>query len=135
MVALDLPAALAEETRGHLANVVDNLQLIAALGYGDVALVVPDETGAPVVVADCRPSTAATPFAASRVGRALTVSESPEALMAIDRGARVEGEHARRAHDVRYATVAYPIGKPVPFAAVVRSPRPVANPSLPFNRP
>ena len=121
MAALDLPVDVAQETRSHLANVVDNLQLIADLGYGDVALVVPDQTGALVVVADCRPSTAATPFATSRVGRALTASESPEALGAIDRGERVEGEQERRAHDVRYATVAYPIGEPLSFAAVVRS--------------
>jgi two-component system, sensor histidine kinase PdtaS len=121
MTALDLPVDLGEEARGHLANVVDNLQLIADLGYGDVALVVPDKAGGLVVVADCRPSTAATPFAASRVGRALTPAGSPEAFAAIDRAAPVEGDGTRLSHDVSYATVAYPIGAPAPFAAVVRS--------------
>ena len=49
--------------RAHLDNVVANLQLVADMGYGDVALAVPDADGALVVVADARPNTAVAPIA------------------------------------------------------------------------
>ena len=120
MATLDLPSRVPQQTRDHLANVADNLQLVADLGYGDTALLLPDGKDGLVVVADRRPSTAATPFAASRVGRVLARGDSPEAFAAIERGARVDGDRLRRSHGVEYATVAYPIGEPA-FATVVRS--------------
>jgi len=49
-----------------------NLQLIADLGYGDVALAIVDERGDLTVVADARPSTAVDPFVSSRGPRAAT---------------------------------------------------------------
>ena len=77
-----LTAALEDHVRVHLANVAANLQLIADLGYGDVALAIADEQGDLTVVADARPSTAVDPFASSRVGRVLARSEEPEAYAA-----------------------------------------------------
>ena len=55
----------------HLANVADNLQFIADLGYGDVSLAVPNPDGSLVVVADARPMTAVASLASTRVGRVL----------------------------------------------------------------
>jgi two-component sensor histidine kinase len=121
MIALDLTVALPKRVRVHLANVADNLQLVADLGYGDVALVIPDGSGALVVVADARPSTAVTPFTSSRAGLTLARDECPEALAAIALGRPVASDRPRLSRGLEYSTVAYPIGEPAPLAAVVRS--------------
>ena len=44
MAANDPTSSLSPAARAHLANVVDNLQLVADMGYGDVALAVPRPT-------------------------------------------------------------------------------------------
>ena len=55
----------------HLDNVVANLQLVADMGYGDVALAAVGADGLLVVVGDARPNTAVAPIPTSRVGRVL----------------------------------------------------------------
>ena len=55
---LSLTADLPEASRSHLANVAANLQLVADLGYADVALAVAAADDGAVVVADARPMTA-----------------------------------------------------------------------------
>jgi two-component system, sensor histidine kinase PdtaS len=120
MIAVDLNPALPEAVRVHLTNVADNLQLVADLGYGDVALVLPDGDGAFCVIADARPSTAVSPFASSRTGQRLAPEECPECSAALDLGRPVDSDRPRFWRDVEYTTVAYPIGRPLPFATVVR---------------
>lgn len=116
-----LTAALEDHVRVHLANVAANLQLIADLGYGDVALAIADERGDLTVVADARPSTAVDPFASSRVGRVLPRSEEPEAYSAYEGGLRGEGPTRRVARGIRYVSEAHPIGAPNPVGTVVRT--------------
>ena len=53
-----LPRDLDGVASAHLRNVADNLQLVADLGYGDVALIVRAPDGAARVIADARPTTA-----------------------------------------------------------------------------
>ena len=98
----------------------DNLQLIADLGYADVALAVADAECELEVLADARPSTAIDPFASSRAGDVLSHDEEPEAYAAVEAGHRVDGARLRAVRGIRYRTEAYPIGAGRPFAVVLR---------------
>jgi two-component sensor histidine kinase len=111
---LRLPDHLSEEERRHLDDVADNLQLVADMGYGDVALAVEDadvrDAGVLRIVADARPTTAVSAVAASRVGTELTESEEPEAYKALGRGEPVPAERWRSTRGLSYTTSAYPVG-------------------------
>ena len=113
-------AATVEANEAHLANVADNLQLVADLSYGDVALAVPEPNGELVVRADARPSTAMAPFAASRAGCRLAAEEEPEAYAAL-RGRAAESNGPRPASDPKFSVTAFPIGRPTPCGVVVCS--------------
>lgn len=104
----------------HLANVSANLQLIADMGYGDVALAERGSGDTLMVRADARPNTAVAPIASSRVGRTLKTDDEPEAYEALSSGAVVRGTRRRVARGIKYTTAAWPIGRPEPFAVVVR---------------
>jgi two-component sensor histidine kinase len=114
-----LPAWLDEGSRAHLDNVARNLQFVADLGYGDVALAVRTEQGALTVVADSRPMTAVAAVAASRVATTLSSSDEPEAYRALESGEVVAGERRRATRGIQYVTSAYPIGR-LPFAVILR---------------
>ena len=120
MTSRDSHPALPEAVRAHLDNVAANLQLIADMGYGDVALAVAREGGALVVSADARPNTAVAPFASTRVGRTLSRAEEPEAYRVLETGEPVVGERRRVARGIKYSTAAWPIGDGSPVAIVVR---------------
>src|SRR5450759_2227181 len=90
-----LPVTLPAAEHAHLANVVENLQLVADLGYGDAALALPQPDGALAVVADARPVTAVAAVASSRVGRTLSQHDEPEAYEALRTGRVVRGERRR----------------------------------------
>lgn len=92
----------------RLRNVADNLQLVADLGYGDVALAVP-ELGVLRVVADARPATAVSAIGASRVGRQLSESEESEAYEALRTAVPSCGTRRRTARGIVFATAAYPV--------------------------
>jgi two-component sensor histidine kinase len=111
---------LPDGVKVHLANVTDNLQLVADLGYGHVALAVADGDGALTVVSEARPSTAVTPNVGSRAGQVLEREAELEAYEALATGRAVKGDRGRGAHSVKYATSAYPIGDDPPYAVVVR---------------
>ena len=121
MPAQELIARLPARVRAHLANISDNLQLVADLGYGDAALAVPDAHGELVAVADARPATAGDPVPATRVGDALPRADEPEAYEAIAEGRPVLGTSRRLPGGVTGATDAYPIGFPQPFAVLLRT--------------
>lgn len=106
-------------SREHLRNVADNLQLIADMGYSDVALAVLGEDGVLTVAADARPNTAIAPHPASRVGRMLERGEEPEAYRALEAEEPVLGDPRRVARGIKFATSAWPIGDP-PRAVIVR---------------
>jgi len=106
-------ARLTDGARAHLSNVAANLQLVADLGYGDVALAVAAPDGAALVVADARPMTAVAAVAASRVGKTLSAHDEPEAYEALRKGVRVAGERRRTTRGIQYVTSAHPIGSPV----------------------
>ena len=113
-------ADLPTDIRLHLGNVADNLQLIADLGYGDVALAV---AGAGVRARGPRGR------AAQHGHRPLRVVARRRRALA-RRGARgVRGGRGgpsrrrgrrRAARGIRYRTEAYPIGAGRPFAVVLR---------------
>ncbi len=106
---------------GHLDNVATNLQFIADLGYGDVALAVPGASAVLRVVADARPMTAIAAIASSRVGRTLRHEDEPEAYQALGSAEAVRGERKRITRGISYTTVAYPVGPTAePYAVVVR---------------
>lgn len=92
----------------RLQNVADNLQLVADLGYGDVALAVADGDVLRVV-ADARPATAVSAIGASRVGKALAEDDEREAYEAFRRGSPSCGTRRRTARGIVFATAAYPV--------------------------
>ena len=94
----------------HLDNVADNLQLVADLGYGDVALAVPTAAGTLRVVADARPMTAIAAIASTRVGRSLRHDDEPEAYAALGGTGVVVGQRRRITRGISYLTTAYPVG-------------------------
>lgn len=106
--------------RAHLANIAHNLQLIADLGYGDLALAVVRDDGTLMVAADARPNTAIAPIAASRVGRLLSAQEEPEVWEAVRSGQPVPGEARRVARGIKYTTSAYPVEGSGGRAVIVR---------------
>lgn len=108
-----------ESSREHLRNVADNLQLIADMGYSDVALAVLGEDRLLTVAADARPNTAIAPHPASRIGRVLERGEEPEAYQALEAEKAVLGDPRRVARGIKFATSAWPIGDP-PCAVIVR---------------
>ena len=112
---------LPESARAHLANVAANLQLIADMGYGDVALAVVRPDGGLAVVADARPATAVAPFGSSRVGQVLDPRDEPEAYDALASGGSVQGETRRVARGIKYSTTAWPVAKAPVRAVVVRN--------------
>ncbi len=105
----------------HLANLANNLQLVADLGYGDVALCAPERDGSLVTIADARPVTAVSAIATSRVGQRLDVEAEPEAYEAFASARPVVGERMRVTRGITFFTRAYPVG-PVagPYAVLVR---------------
>jgi len=103
---------LSETAAAHLANIAANLQFLADLGYGDVALAVAAPDGGAVVVADARPMTAIAAVAASRVGRTLSAHEEPEVYRALRDGVVVEGTRRRTTRGIQYVTSVYPVGDP-----------------------
>jgi two-component system, sensor histidine kinase PdtaS len=113
-------AVLPEGVRVHLDNVTDNLQLVADLGYGYVALAVVDSDGTLAVIADARPSTAVTPRAASRVGQVLERAAEQEAYETLASGRAVKGDRRRSERGIKYTTSAYPMGAGAPYAVVMR---------------
>ena len=106
--------------KAHLDNVVANLQLVADMCYGDVALAVPGQDGRLVVVADARPNTAVAPVPTSRAGRPLDPAEELEAYEALVSGEPAVGERRRVARGITYTTAVWPIGGRPPIAVVLR---------------
>jgi len=112
-------AGLDETTRAHLGNVAENLQLVADMAYGNVALALTRADGTLEVVADARPNTAVAPIASTRVGRALDAAEEPEAYAALASGQPSDSSTRRVVRGIKYSTAAFPIGDPV-VGVVVR---------------
>jgi two-component sensor histidine kinase len=104
---------LSEGQRSHLSNVAANLQFVADLGYGDIALALREPDGAARVIADARPMTAIAAVATSRVGGALSAHDEPEAYRALQEGVVVEGARRRTTRGIQYVTSAYPVGDPI----------------------
>lgn len=112
---------LPDHARAHVGNVADNLQLAADLGYGDVALLVPDEGGVLRILADARPMTAAAAVPVSRVGELVMREDEPEAYDALETGLTACGSRRRTRRGIAFTSTAYPIGPSgEPYAVVVR---------------
>jgi two-component sensor histidine kinase len=120
MVSNTKPDKSGTPQRAHLENVAANLQLVADMGYGDVALAVPGNDGRLAVIADARPNTAVAPIATSRVGRVLDAAEEPEAYAVLESGEPVSGQRRRVARGITYTTSAWPIGGCPPTAVILR---------------
>ncbi|NTU72144.1 MAG: hypothetical protein HGB10_10050 [Coriobacteriia bacterium] len=121
MAATDPTSTLPEAARVHLANVAANLQLIADMGYGDLALALVRGKGKLAVIADARPNTAVAPFASTRVGQTLATNDEPEAYAALSSTGIVSHGRRRVARGISYSTAAWPIGRPEPYAVVIRN--------------
>jgi len=117
----ELIARLPQPARDHLANVGDNLQLLADLGYCDAALAVPDAHGELIAVADARPRTAADPVSATRVGDRLAREDEPEAYDALVKRRPVLGTSRRLPGGVTGSSDAYPLGADEPYAVLLRT--------------
>ncbi len=109
MGANELIGDLSAQTQEHLGNIAKNLQLVADMGYGDVALALARADGMLEVVADARPHTAVAPVASSRVGQTLDPAEETEAYQALSSALPVCGSIRRVARGIKYSTSAYPI--------------------------
>lgn len=107
--SLSFPAGLKANERRHLGNVADNLQLVADMGYGDVALALKMPDGALRIAADARPMTAVAAVASSRVGHTLAQADETEAYAALRSGRRQPGGRRRSTRGIAYTTFAYPI--------------------------
>ena len=107
--SLTFPSGLTAGERSHLGNVADNLQLVADMGYGDVALALRMPDGALRIAADARPMTAVAAVASSRVGRTLGQADETEAYTALRSGRRQPGGRRRSTRGIAYTTFAYPI--------------------------
>lgn len=105
-----LPAGITAGQAHHLGNVAANLQLVADMGYGDVALAVRAPDGALHVIADARPMTAVAAVAHSRTGRSLSAHDEPEAYSALRDGEPVVDDRRRTTRGISYVTQAYPLG-------------------------
>lgn len=92
----------------HLESIVDNLPLVADMGYASVTLAVPDG-GALRVIAATRTITAVGPQVNDRVGATLDPSLELEAYAALDSAAAVCGTRQRELGGVLYVTVADPV--------------------------
>lgn len=103
----------------HLGNMGENLQLLADLAYGDVALAVRQDDGSLLVIADARPNTAIAPVPTTRSGTTLDPAEEPEAYQALDSARATAPRRSRTARGIKYTTSAYPIGGQRPYAVVV----------------
>jgi two-component sensor histidine kinase len=121
VLAQELTARLPRHARDHLANVGDNLLLLADLGYCDAALAVPDARGVLVAVADARPRTAADPIPATRVGDHLDREDEPEAYDALVKRRPVLGTSRRLPGGGTGASDAYPLGTGAPYAVLLRT--------------
>lgn len=104
----------------HLSNVADNLQLVADMGYGDVALAVLGKDGCLAVVADARPNTAVAPFASTRVGTQLDVAEETEAYSALEATGIVDGTRTRVARGIKFTTSARATKDTKPVAVMIK---------------
>ena len=111
-----LPAS----ARAHLENVAANLQLVADMGYCDIAVAVARDDGSLTIVADARPTTAIAPIASTRVGRQLRRDDQPEAYEALEDAEPRDGTRRRVARGISYLTSAYPVGAPRPYAVILR---------------
>ncbi|MDH4139658.1 MAG: sensor histidine kinase, partial [Coriobacteriia bacterium] len=111
----------ADAARTHLDNIAQNVQLLADLGYSDIALAEPSEEGTLLITADARPNTALAATPASRVGDVLRPEDEEEAYRALESGNVVSGERRRITRGIAYATTAYPIGRPSPYGVVIRN--------------
>jgi len=106
----------------HLDNVADNLQLVADLGYGDVALALRGAEDVLTVIADARPVTAVAALAASRVGTALAYDCEIETAEALSLGRVIQGTRKRITRGISYTTSAYPVGPDDrPYAVIIRN--------------
>lgn len=114
-------ASLDPDGAEHLRNVADNLQLLADLGYADMALAVPDEEGRLVIVAEARPATASPTSATSSVGGLLDPGASPEAYGALESGASEAGDRATVTRGIRFLRTAYPVGREPVLGVIIRS--------------
>ena len=107
----------------HLDNIVENLALIADMGYASVTLAVPDG-GALRVVAATRTITAVGPSVDDRVGATLDPEGEPEAYQVLDAATSVCGTRHRERDGVAFVTVADPVvaeGAPdTPLAVLIR---------------
>ena len=104
----------------HAANVAANLQLIADLSYGDVALARPSD-GRLVVTADARPMTAVAAMPATRVGQGLDRADEPEAYDAWENRASVIGTRRRSSRGIVFFTSARPAGSAeMPIGVIIR---------------
>lgn len=106
---------------GHVANVAENLQLAADLGYGDVTLLLPDADASLRVIADARPMTAAAAIPHTRVGETVTAAEEPEAYDTLASGHPSCGTRRHTRWGFAYTATAHPIGSTArPVAVIVR---------------
>ncbi|MDO9557398.1 MAG: histidine kinase N-terminal domain-containing protein [Coriobacteriia bacterium] len=106
--------------RVHLENVTGNLQFVADLGYGDVALAAVGPEGL-MVIADARPMTAVAAVASTRVGQLLDADVETEAFLVMAEGGVVHGERRRSTRGISYITSAYAVGRGEhPYGVILR---------------
>lgn len=107
----------------HIAAVMASIQLLADLGYGDVALAVRRADRRLELLADARPTTAVTTVPASRAGTILVPEREPEAYETLETGRIARGTRRRNTRGISYVTNAYPIGSGPngPRAVVIRN--------------
>lgn len=116
-----LPSGAEPAVRVHLDNVAGNLQLLADMGYGDVALLTRENGEDLVVAADARPTTALAAIGSTRVGKRVAPDDEPEAYEALRSGTTVTGTRRRSTRGISFVTYAYPVGPPeAPVGVIVR---------------
>ncbi len=121
-VHADILDRLDGPARVHVANVADNLQLVADLGYSHVVLLVPTGSGELAMVTDARPMTAVAVAATGGIaGSVASRADEPEAYDALSSGAPSCSAQRRHRRGIAFTSTAYPIGPShAPYAVAVR---------------
>lgn len=107
------------DTRTHLGNVADNLQLLADLGCSVTSLLTPCPEGLQVR-STARPATVAILAPPRRIGDIADGDGDREAYECFATGHSVVGARVRTEGGMRYVSHAYPLGEGSPNAVIVR---------------
>jgi two-component system, sensor histidine kinase PdtaS len=107
------------DTRTHISNIIDNLQLVADLGCAVTSLFVRGSEGVRIKATE-RPSTVNTIAPLRRVSDSADEQDDREVYECLASGQKILGGYEKQRGRFRYMTYAYPVGRGTPYAVITR---------------